>query len=79
MTVIRSHAKALRLKVKGWMAGESVTLTILPRITRITRIKGTSRLKGFIREIREIRGPNPFECLILAQCPVAPERMNYEL
>jgi hypothetical protein len=36
-------------------------------------------LHDFIRGIREIRGPNLFECPILAQCPVEPERMNYEV
>jgi hypothetical protein len=57
MTVIRSNAKALRLKAVGWMSGKSATLTILPRITWITRIKSTIRLHDSIREIREIRGP----------------------
>jgi hypothetical protein len=73
MTVIRSKAKGSRLKAERWMAGKSATLTILPRI------KSKMTLQDFIRGTREIRGPNLFECLILAQCPVALERMNYEL
>jgi hypothetical protein len=79
MTVITSKAKGLRLKAEHWMAGKSPALTILPRITQITRIRSTMTLQDFIRGIREIRGPNLFECLILAQCHVAVERMNYEL
>jgi hypothetical protein len=69
MTVMRSHAKALRLKVKGRTAGKSATAAILPRISRIARIRSTMTLHDFIRGIREIRGLNLFECPILAQCP----------